>query len=172
MLPQIRFRLSIPVLILFVLAWAAVVILFWQVTTANKEVVKFAAELLGGATAIYALFLNVQSARNAAARRFMERWTDPSFAGFRKATSAMLEKGNPGDVDRQTLLAILNFWEEMAIGVFSHEADEGLLRDFFNTMVVRSFAVTQDWIRKERVAKNYPAAYIQFESLYNHWRPK
>jgi hypothetical protein len=39
-------------------------------------------------------------------------------------------------------------------------------------MVVRSFGVTQDWISKERVAKNYPAAFIQFEALYNRWRPK
>lgn len=172
MSPQVSFRLSIPVLIFFVLAWAGVVALFWRVSPANQELVKFAAELLGGATAIYALFMNAQSARSAAGRRFIERWTDPNFASLRTAVSGLLEKGKPDDMDRQTLIAILNFWEEIAIAVFSHEADERLLKDFFNTMALRTFGVTQDWIIKARVAKNYPTAYIQFEYLYNRWRPK
>lgn len=172
MSPQVSFRFSIPVLIFFVVAWAGVVVLFWRVSPADQEVVKFAAELLGGATAIYALFMNAQSARNAAGRRFIERWMDPNFANFRKALTELLEKEKPDDIDRQTLIAILNFWEEVAIAVLSHEANERLVTDFFNTMVLRTFAVTQGWITKERVAKKYPTAYIQFENLYNRWRPK
>ncbi|MGA2985175.1 MAG: DUF4760 domain-containing protein [Terriglobia bacterium] len=172
MFPQVSFRLSVPVLIFFVLACAGVVALFWLVSPAHQEVVKFAAELLGGATAIYALFMNAQSARNAAARRFIERWMDPNFASFRTVLTELLEKEKPDDLHRQTLIAILNFWEEIAIAVFAHEASELLLQDFFNTMVLRTFAVTQVWINKERNTKKYPTAYIQFENLYNRWRPK
>ena len=73
------------------------------------------------------------------------------------AVSDLLEKGKPDSMDRQILIAILNFWEEVAIAVFSHEADERLLRDFFpDTMVLRTFGVTQEWIRKARVEKKLP----------------
>lgn len=124
MLPQVNFRLSIPVLVFIGLAWLGVVLIFWHVGPANREVIKFAAEFLGGAAAIYALFLSTQSARSAAGRRFIERWTDPNFASLRTAVSELLiEKKKPEDMERQTLLAILNLWEEIAITVFSHEAD-------------------------------------------------
>jgi len=173
MLPHVNLRLSVPLVILFVLLWAGVVILFWQVGPAQREAVKFAAEFLGGAAAIYALFLNVQAARNAAARRFIERWTDPTFAAHRKAISDMVEKGDLGpSPDRQALLAILNFWEEIAVAVLWHEADEDLLQDFFYSAVIKSFGVTEGWIKKERVARNQPSGYIRFENLYNRWRSK
>lgn len=172
MLPQISFRLSIPLLVFFVLAWIAVVLIFCRIGPENREVIKFAAELLGGATAIYALFMNAQSGRNAAGRRFIERWTDPNFANLRKAVSDLLEKSKPEDTDRQTLIAILNLWEEVAIAVFAHEADERIVKDFFCTMLLRTFGVCRDWINKERVSKQYPTAYIQFEYLYERWRPK
>ena len=89
-----------------------------------------------------------------------------------KTISDLLEIGKPDNIDRQTLIAVLNFWEEVAIGVFSHEANEGIVKDFFNTMVLRTFMVSQSWIGRQRLEKNYPTAYIQFENLYNRWKPR
>jgi len=172
MLPRVSFRLSVPLVIFFGLAWAALVALYGEVSQPRQEVIKFAAELLGGATAVYALFMNVQSVRNAAARRFIERWTDPNFATFRKAISDMVDAGSPAHFDKQTLLAILNFWEEIAIAVLSREADERLLNDFFYTTVLKCFKVTQKWVEDERTRRNQPTGYIQFEKLYNRWKPK
>ncbi len=169
MLPQIQIRLSVPALAIIVLLAGGIVYLFAVSSADHRETIKFAAALLGGATAVYSLLVSAQSTRNAAARKFIERWTDPGFADYRKAMSEMANTNSLAGLNRQMILAILNFWEEIAIAVLSKEANETLLKDFFRSVAVKCFLVAKDWVVEQRKTHNHPAAYIQYERLYGRW---
>lgn len=171
MLPQIQIRFSVPALVIIVLLAGGVVYLFAVSSPDHREAIKFAAALLGGATAVYSLLVSAQSTRNAAARKFIERWTDPGFADYRKAISELADSNSLAGLNRQMILAILNFWEEIAIAVLSKEASEALLRDFFRSAAVKCFLVTKDWIAEQRIKHNQPSGYIQFERLFERWAP-
>jgi len=170
----VKIRFYVPIVFLLVVAGIAAVILYWKADSAGREVIEFASAVLGGIVAIYGLLLNVQSARNASARRFLERWTDPQFAKYRAAVSKMLHGKDATfeTLDRQTVLAILNFWEEMAIAVLRKEADEAILKDFFYTVALGCYRVAGPWIERNRNELNQPTAYVPFQKLYNRWEPK
>jgi hypothetical protein len=168
-LPQIQIRLSVPALAIIVLLAGGVVYLFAVSSLDHRETIKFAAALLGGATAVYSLLVSAQSTRNAAARKFIERWTDPGFADYRKAISDIANANSLAGLDRQKILAILNFWEEIAVAVLSKEANETLLKDFFRSAAVKCFLVAKAWIEEQRKTHNQPSGYIEYERLYTRW---
>lgn len=169
MIPRIQFRFSVPALVVIV-ALGIAVIAWYARATQQREAIKFGAELVGGAVAIYSLLLSVQAARTASAAKFVERWNDPGFAAYRKAISDALVAKDISHADRQVNLGVLNFWEEIAVAANRGDADETLLEEFFRTAAVRYFEVGRSWIQDQRDSLHWPSGYRQYQALAERWQ--
>ncbi len=170
---SIKIRFYVPIVFVLAVAGIAAVFSYARAGASMRQVIEFGSIVLGGIVGIYGLLLNVQSARNASARKFIERWTDPQFGPYRKVLSQMVHGKDPTlhSLDRQAIVAILNFWEELAIAVLRGEADESILRDFFYTPALVCFRASENWIGETRKQLNQPTAYTSFEKLYRRWEP-
>jgi hypothetical protein len=171
---RLKSRFYVPIVLLLVVAAVLAVVLYWKAGPSEREVIEFGSAVLGGIVAIYGLLLNVQSARNAAARRFLERWTDPQFDEYRKELWKMLHTTDKTleSMDRRKVVTILDFWEELAIAVLRQEADEPILKDFFYSVALLCYRAAASWIVDNRQSLNQPTAYRQFQNLYERWEPK
>ena len=76
------------------------------------------------------------------------------------------------NLDSLHTTSLLNFWEEMAIAVLAKEADEGLLKEFFFTPVIRYFMTVKGYIDDKRTRTGQTTAYIKYEELNKRWSPK
>ena len=171
--PKISFRLSIPIAIIILLLGAGTIYLHSRLGPDGRDTLKFGAALLGGITAVYALLLNVQARRAAAANKFVERWNDPKFLDCRKVISQVVASDTVTDaVDIDHFRVGLSFFEELAIGVHRKEADEEILRDFFHTVTLVFYRASRKWIEDRRRLKNQPTAYCEYEKLYTKWEPR
>ena len=95
---------------------------------------------------------SLEQQRLAASFAFMERWNEPSFSELIRGLGGVfeevrkpenLERANPFEDKPQylvTIIAVLNFFEEMAIATEKNHADEEVLRKFFRSIVSQSWA--------------------------------
>ena len=81
---------------------------------------------------LYTLLFQLQATRVAASARFIERWSDSNFAEMRKDLSQVIRGRTPADsVDRAKIIAILDFFEDLATAVlYRQAAEEQLNQDF------------------------------------------
>jgi Domain of unknown function (DUF4760) len=169
MVPQFQFRFTLPYLVLVVGLGIGVIVLY-AVIPGQRDVIKFSAVMVGGVTAIYSLLLNAQATRTASAAKFIERWNRPDFAVYGKVVSDALETNTVTQFDRQTNLAVLNFWEELAVAANRGEAYESLLDAFFHTAAIRYFEAAKPWIDAQRIALHIPTGYIEYERMAVRWQ--
>ena len=172
-MPKINFRFSVPIALLILAVCAGAVYLHSRLGPDGRDTLKFGAALLGGVTGVYALLLNVQARRAAAANKFIERWNDPKFLDCRKSIGEVSNSGTITDAaDVHQVRIGLNFFEEIAISIHRKEADEEIVKDFFLTVMLVFFRASQPWIVERRKANNQPTVFCQYEKLYRKWEPK
>jgi hypothetical protein len=138
----------------------------------REKTIEFAAALLGGLAAIYALFLNVHASRVTAAARFIERWNDTRFDPYRAIWAQIIEtKKIPWTKPEELrpVRVVLNFFEEMGISVNRKEADEELLKDFFLSLACDVFSATKHWIDQRRKHNPQPTLYEHFYKMATRW---
>ena len=160
------------VLYLFVCFWAAL----WhnrEASQQGRDLLALVAALVTGGGAIYGLLLNVQTLRANSAARFIERWNSPEMISIREAmrrprTSSMPESAGELDVNRGNA-EVANFFEELAIAVLHHGADDHVLKDFFCSPLCDSYRNLEGWIAEMRSEKQQPTACIHFTKLYKKW---
>jgi hypothetical protein len=178
----IRVRFTVPPIIVLLgsLALVAALTLWYLRTNGDgRATLQFAAVLVGAAVAIFTLLQGRQTKRVSAALRFIERWNSPDLVDLRKGLRDLLRQAeglplveDPGSVralDRRTTIVwILNFFEEMSIAVQSGEVDETVLRDFFRTAALKTYAALEGWVKEHR--PGHPTAFTEFERLCRKWR--
>jgi len=119
----------------------------------------------------------------------INQWQVPPFADYRKdifkmekidsVTKGVIEKENAGDFAslladanyahyRSSLFCILNFFEHIALSIERGIADEGYLKDFFQSIVVDYQATYRFYIAHER--RKEPQLWIKFSTLADEWK--
>jgi hypothetical protein len=166
-MPSIQFRFSIPLVVVVAIVGLTVIVAYGRVRE-YRDTIQFASGLVGGAVAIYALLLNVQTRRSTAASRFVERYNEPTFAELRKVLSKAISTPSH-TLEPHSVRSLLNFFEEMAIAVNSKEADEKLARGFFFSISGKFYRALEGQIRDLREAGNQPTAFIEYEKMYRRW---
>ncbi|MEJ7605989.1 MAG: DUF4760 domain-containing protein [Bryobacteraceae bacterium] len=114
----------------------------------------------------------------------MERWNAVDRADIRRVmnqicdgnlnpdTLARSEKGQDlaGLADsRAFVLSALNFYEELAIGIFEESIDEEKADRFFASIVDQPFIALRGWIEQERKIDRTPRYFIEFQRLAEGW---
>lgn len=152
----------------------------------NRAVVLFGATVVGAAFALYSYLHRTQEHRFAEAGKMMQRWNAPDRIAIRTVVADVtdgnfdltrIERKRPGQTfDEQThklriqILSVLNFYEELAIGIFEKSIDEDRCFRFFHAMAEQAWASLGEWIQKERDVDHTQAYYREFESLVMRWR--
>jgi hypothetical protein len=85
----------------------------------------------------------------------------------RKAKGANLS--TEMDKKRAGLVAVLNFYEELAIATLRSSTNEDRLYDFFSSIIQQSATRLENWIRNERSVDNEPEYYCEFLKLAARW---
>ena len=166
---RIPVKFYVPILLVLVVVGAGAVVAHWRLSTDRSKTVEFSVAVIGGLTALYGLLLGIHQGRSTSATRFMQRWNAPEFRPYRKAIRQTIDDGNPDAVDRLDTAFILDFWEEMSIAVLAKEADEGLLKQFFYSAVVRYYLSTEKYVRDLRNKAGQPSGYKGFWDLAQRW---
>ena len=108
------------------------------------------------------------------AARFIERWNDPKAVDLIRGLRRILLEAKKlpvpqslSQIDKETAITLaLNFFEEMSIAVHTKQVEEKVLKDFFRTGVLESYAALEQWIKQRRIERNQPTGYIEFEKLF------
>lgn len=158
-----------PILLILVVLGMVAVALHGTLAADKSKTVEFFASVVGGVAALYALLANVEQRRSDAASSLIERWNRPEFAPFRKKVREAIDAGGPKEDSIHDVTVVLNFCEELALSVLTRRADEKLLKDFFKTVCVRFYAVSQQHIQGVRTKNNQPSAFEHYEALANRW---
>ncbi len=141
---------------------AVIVHYFWF---DGRKTIEFGAAVIGGGAAVYALLLNVQTRRAAAAAEFIKRYNSPDFAVYRTEMGRALQLGKVDAVNLEYIRTALSFYKEMSISIRRNEADEDILKEFFHTPAVRFWAVSRRWIQQRRDANDQQSLYEWYEEL-------
>jgi len=136
---QLRIRFYVPVLSILVVIACVAAYWHWTLTSDKSKTVEFGGAMIGGVTAIYALLLNVQGRRAAAAAEFIKRWNSPDFQPYRVVVGDVLASNSVDGKDLQLIRTVLSFFEEVSITTLRKEADEALLKDFSSSEVLSSY---------------------------------
>ena len=164
-----------PGLVAAVSVGVCAILLHLHIGQDRAKTIEFAAALLGGLAAIYALFLSVHASRTSASARFIERWNDTRFDPYRAIWVRIIQsKAIPWTEPEELrpVRVVLNFFEEMGISVHRGEANEKLLQDFFLTLACEVFAATKDWIDKRRGHNSQSTLYENFWKMATRWETK
>jgi hypothetical protein len=113
-------------------------------------------------------FAHVQS-RRSRAYRFIERWSSPEFVNLRKELLPLYEGRRRAQELEEPLVYTLNFFEEMAMAVLSHSADEEILKQFFSAVTLSSFRGALEFIHFSRMHMNDPTVWAEYERLTQRW---
>jgi len=130
----------------------------------------------------------LEEGKRLAAFRFVEQWNAPHFFHGKKTWRKLMRQivadqtadrvqavrvalNNSGDQDaaEANLFEVLNFFEGLALAVRVGAVDLETTRDFFQTIVRRTYEHLEDWI-KERRREGGPRVYQELEGLYEHWK--
>ena len=116
----------------------------------------------------------------------MERWNSPERTDSRMVMADVtdnnfnLEKisrknaGHVFDGDthklRIQILSVLNFYEELAIGIAERSIDNDRSYRFFRSMADQTWTSLSSWIQRERDLDKNQGYYCEFQKLVENWR--
>lgn len=158
----------------------------------QREILGFTTIVLTAAAAITSAFYvgqglrqGVESAKVDRTITYGARWNDPQFFYAKRAAreiimpvvlspttntlQAIQAEINKEPNREMNLVDALNFLEEMAVFINMGVLDEKILRDFYQTIVLRYFSTLQPWIEDQRNHRGQ-RLYQGLESLYNKWK--
>ena len=83
-------------------------------------------------------------------------------------------KEENGFLERRKVIDLLNFLEELSLGVNQDLIDEEIIKDFFEYIIPKHWEVFGEWIIQERDSNNikYKNLYCQMEILSQKWNNK
>lgn len=99
--------------------------------------------------------------------RFLRQHNDEITQELAEKLYNAKQKGNDLVV-RQSIGAILNIYEIIAISVYYRDADEFLLREYYNGLVLNHYKKFSPMIAEWR--KSDPETFVYFEWLAKRWR--
>ncbi len=67
------------------------------------------------------------------------------------------------------IVAMLNFYEKLAISIEHEIADEELLKDFFRGIIRNTYHVMKNFIDKKRIDNENQRIFAKFENLAKRW---
>ena len=73
---------------------------------------------------------------------------------------------------RIQILSVLNFYEELAIGISEKSIDNERSVRFFGSMAEQTWTALGGWIQNERDVDRNQAYYCEFETLVKRWRQR
>jgi hypothetical protein len=154
----------------------------------HRAVLLFLATVIAGAFALYSFLKGIEEHRISQAGKMMERWNAPDRVAIRIVMADVtdgnfdLEKirrrsaGHKFDDQTHALriqiLSGLNFYEELAIGIFEKSIDNERCFRFFNSMADQTWTSLADWIQSERNLDRNQTYYQEFEKLIKGWRER
>jgi hypothetical protein len=104
-------------------------------------------------------FLSADQARQAA-QRYIERWNSPAFEDRKGDLRLFFSGMKAAEQMRESLLSILSFFEEIALAVASHSADERMLQRFFGTSLLHIYDRASPFIHELRAGSNQYALFL------------
>jgi hypothetical protein len=124
---------------------------------------------------------SAMSARVLVSLRLLERWNDPNlethlWTRWRTLRGELKDKQDIELVNciangnRETVLDVLNFMEEIAAAINSKAADDQQIWRAVGTIMMEYFSVLSPWITDCRVKRNQPDLWVEFQTLVNHWK--
>ena len=160
--------------------------IYFQEDDRNRAVILFGATVVAGAFALYSYLHQIQEHRFEEAGKMMERWNAPERVSIR----AVMANVTDGRLDistiqrhhqsqvfdleaheiRMKVLSALNFYEELAIGIFEKSVDNDRSIRFFYSIANQAYEKLEEWIKNERNVDHTQTYYIEFEALINLWR--
>lgn len=159
---------------------------FARLDDSHRAVVLFGATVVGGAFALYSYLQGIQEKRFGEAGKMMERWNAPERLMNRLVIADVtdgnfdldkIRRKHPGQkFDEKThelriqLLSVLNFYEELAIGISEKSIDANRSFRFFRSMADQTWSALSSWIQSERDVDKNQTYYCEFENLVNRWR--
>jgi hypothetical protein len=93
---------------------------------------------------------------------FISRFNDSHIVSLRSAVRAAAAQGKL-DEARHSVLAYLNFFEEMALAIRNGLAHEEICRRFFNRILLHTCA------QLEAALQHNPGAYVHLKDLRQRW---
>jgi len=169
---------------LFLAFEAAMLIAFNGPGDSNRATIVFGATIVAGGFALYTYLHGNEERRADNAQRLIQRWNSPDMVATRlvlreitenRLDPITLQRPAKGEITRETdekrgrLVAILNFYEELAITALRKSANEDLLYDFFEAIIGQSALKLRGWIEHERAVDNVPDYYCEFLTLADRW---
>ena len=192
----IRLTITLPPKLIFtmLIVWGAFVAAFIFLPTYRPAII-FGASSLGGLSALAGAFylargliVTAQQQEDAMRRKevenalqCLERWNNPQFHHVKIAAGKVieiLEKQDAGAVAtqvtgdatfRSNVTDVINFFEEMAIAIYSNIADEDTLKRGFRGLVHLYWMALQDFAEQRRQRFSNPRIFIEFENLHKRW---
>ena len=191
---QLRITLPPKLIVIMLIVWGAFVAAF-IFFSAHRGIIIFGASSLGAlsalAGAIYlarGLILTAQQQEDAMRQRkienawqYLERWNNPQYhyvkmAGVKvirinetEKPEAVTAKINEDETFRSNVADLLNFFEEIAIGVSMGAVNEDPLKRAFRGLLNLYCMALQDFIEERRKKFNNPRIYNEIENLHKRW---
>ena len=184
---QMRLEISARYVVLgsFIAIEAGLLIAFHFQVDRNRATLAFAATIAAGTFALHTYLAGIEERRVEHAHRLIQRWNTaemvPARGILREITEnrldpAVLERKAKGadlppemNEKRACLVAVLNFYEELAIATLRSSTNEDRLYDFFSGIIQQSATRLESWIRNERSVDNEPENYCEFLKLAARW---
>jgi hypothetical protein len=187
--PQMRFNIPrIPFVVgMFLLTELVVLRLFAKEPSDHvRATYSFTGTILAGAFALFAFLRGMDDKRMDASARLIERWNAPDRYELRRVmkliseekidtnTLARATKGQTQSDEvlalRMKVIAMLNFYEELAICVKDKSVNEDKLYDFFDNVLSEAYTRLKSFIENERKIDGSNAYYCEMEWLALRWR--
>ncbi|MFN6537937.1 MAG: DUF4760 domain-containing protein [Nostoc sp. EkiNYC01] len=160
----------------------------------DREVLKFIVTTVGVSGGITSAFYvgesfrqNIKSKKQDKAMMYISAWTSPQFAIVRKSLRQIrdLIKAIPEDNQSQVIneelnkkpdlgediVTVLNFLEEIAVGIDNDLIDEDIIYQYFQIIVQRVCRVFRIWVEEQRRQRGNKLYSSLFE-LNNRWQDK
>jgi Domain of unknown function (DUF4760) len=171
---------------LFLLVQFFLLAIYHRSRDRDRQTVAFAASIVAGAFALYTYLQGLEQKQNECAEKLIERWNVPAVLPLRKPireiTEGLLDAGNferskRGDKLseeqlglRSDIVAILSFWEEVALAVRTKSANEEKIQRYFEPVMVQGYDCMRAWIENERKVDNEPIYFLELEKVVLRWK--
>ena len=145
---------------------AVFLFLFSQQDDRHRAVIVFGATIVAGTFALYSYLHRIQESKLVEAGKIMKRWNAPElFVG--RTTLGEIAEGlldifniarqqrgqvftKEGYAVRMQVISMLNFYEELAVGISEKSIDDDRSRRFFYSMASQAYEYLEHWIKNER----------------------
>lgn len=171
---------------LFLLAEGIVVITYHFQQDRTRATLVFLGSVVATAFALYSILRGIEDKRIQEAGKYIERWNASDRTAIRTTMNALSEgnldpmqlgrhsKGEVLDAARQEkrvqVISALNFYEELAIGIFENTVEEEKCYRFFSSIIEQTYMGLKGWIENERLIDKNQSYYVEFERLAEQWR--